>query len=61
MTEAPANVEEFLAGANEEAAGLFRRLQEPVEGCGPSELAVRRTIVYWRQAEAYDHVGPGAR
>jgi hypothetical protein len=41
-----ASVEAYLEGKNADAIELFRRFEELVESCGPSEPAPRRSIVY---------------
>jgi hypothetical protein len=46
-------LEEYLDGKNAGAVELFLRFQGLVEGCGPSELAPRRTIVYWRRKRVF--------
>jgi hypothetical protein len=57
MTELD-SVEACLARKNPGAAELFRRFEQIVESCGPSEVSPRSSIVYWK---AYDEVGPGTR
>jgi len=39
----------FLDGESREAVALFRRFQDLVQDCGPSELVVNPSIVYWRR------------
>jgi hypothetical protein len=34
-------------------AALFARFQAMVEACGPSEVAPRRTITYWKRARVF--------
>lgn len=46
-------VDEYLQGKNREAVALFRGFQELVERCGPSEVAPRRTIVYWKRNRVF--------
>ena len=36
-----------------DAAALFRRFEEIVNGCGPSALAARKTIVYWKRERVF--------
>jgi hypothetical protein len=43
------SVEAYLDGKDTDAVMLFRRFQELVERCGPSEPAPRSSIVYWRR------------
>lgn len=42
-------VEEYLADKKPEAVELFHRFATLVEACGPSEVAPRKSIVYWRR------------
>ena len=52
-------LEAFLARtADEHAVALFRRFQALVEACGPSELVVRKTIVYWRTGRIFAGAWP---
>ena len=46
-------VDDFLGGANEHAAGLFRRFQQLVESCGPIETSVSRTVVYFKRSRVF--------
>ena len=57
MTE----LEAFLAGHGPEPVALFRRFQALVEACGPSELVVRRSIVYWRRGRIFAGAFPLGR
>ncbi len=47
------DVAAFLAGENPQGVALFRRFQELVEACGPSEVAVRKTAVYFRRKRIF--------
>jgi hypothetical protein len=42
-------VDDYLDGKNEQAVALFRRFAEMADACGPSEVAPRTSIVYWRR------------
>ena len=44
-----AGVEAYLEGRDGAAGSLFRRFEEFVEACGPSESAPRSSIVYWKR------------
>jgi hypothetical protein len=46
-------LEEFLAGKDAGAVALFHRFRALVEACGPSELVVRKSIVYWRRERIF--------
>ena len=47
-------VDDYLAlASNEDAAALFRRFQVMVEACGPSDVSVSRTIVFWRRKRVF--------
>jgi hypothetical protein len=48
MTQ-PKSVDEYLQGQDPAAVELFRRFQGLVERCGPSEVAARSSIVYWKR------------
>ena len=48
-----ASVEEYLAGKSPEAVELFRRFEELIQACGPSEPAPRRSIVYWKRERVW--------
>jgi hypothetical protein len=43
------SVEACLAGKSPDGIALFRRLEEMVHRCGPSEPAPRGSIVYWKR------------
>ena len=47
MTDLP-SVEAYLEGKSPDGIALFRRFEEIVYGCGPSESAPRSSIVYWK-------------
>ena len=47
------SVEAYLEGRNADAVELFRRFQALVERCGPSEVAPRTSIVYWKQQRVF--------
>jgi hypothetical protein len=51
-------LEAFLHGHKPEPVALFRRFQELVEACGPSELVVRKSIVYWRRSRIFAGAWP---
>jgi hypothetical protein len=42
-------VDEYLADKKPEAVELFHRFAALVEACGPSEVAPRKSIVYWKR------------
>jgi uncharacterized protein DUF5655 len=46
-------IESYLQGQDPDAVALFRRFQQLVEQCGPSDPALRRTIVYWRRKRIF--------
>jgi hypothetical protein len=43
------SVEAYLDGKDPGAVALFRAFERMVEECGPSEVAPRSSIVYWRR------------
>jgi hypothetical protein len=47
------SVDAFLDGKDPEGVELFRRFEKLVEHCGPSEVAPRRTIVYWKRERVF--------
>ena len=52
MTDLP-SVEAYLEGKSPEGIALFRRFEEIVHGCGPSEPAPRSSIVYWKRNRVF--------
>ena len=48
-----ASVEAYLAGKNARAVELFRRFAQLVEACGPSDVAPRSSIVYWKRERVF--------
>jgi uncharacterized protein DUF5655 len=50
---AAASVDEYLAGKNADAVEMFGRFARLVEDCGPSEVAPRESIVYWRRQRVF--------
>jgi hypothetical protein len=48
-----ASVDAYLEGKDADAIALFRRFQELVERCGPSEPAPRSSIVYWKRKRIF--------
>ena len=48
-----ASVDEYLEGRNAEAARLLRKFERIVRACGPSEVAPRSSIVYWRRNRVF--------
>jgi hypothetical protein len=48
-----ASVDAYLEGKNLDAIELFRRFEELVESCGPSEPAPRGSIVYWKRERVW--------
>ena len=52
MAELP-SVEAYLEGKDPAAAELFRRFEQLVERCGPSEVAPRSSIVYWKRNRVF--------
>ncbi len=53
MQPAPATVEAYLEWKDAAAVRLFRAFEELIDGCGRSEAAPRRTIVYWKRARVF--------
>jgi Domain of unknown function (DUF5655) len=47
------SVEAYLEGNDQTAVALFRRFESLVESCGPSQVAPRRTIVYWKRERVF--------
>jgi predicted SprT family Zn-dependent metalloprotease len=47
------SVEAYLDGKDTDAVMLFRRFEELVERCGPSEPAPRSSIVYWKRRRIF--------
>jgi uncharacterized protein DUF5655 len=43
------SIESYLQGKDPDAVKLFRRFEQLVKRCGPSDPAPRRTIVYWKR------------
>ena len=52
MTDLP-SVEAYLEGKSPEGTALFRRFEEVVHECGPSEPAPRSSIVYWKRNRVF--------
>ena len=52
MAELP-SVEAYLEGKDPDAVALFRRFEDLVERCGPSEPAPRSSIVYWKRKRIF--------
>ena len=52
MTDLP-SVEAYLEGKSPEGIALFRRFEEIVHECGPSEPAPRSSIVYWKRNRVF--------
>jgi hypothetical protein len=50
---AVASVDAYLDGKNPRAVELFRRFEQLVESCGPSEAAPRSSIVYWKRKRVF--------
>jgi hypothetical protein len=48
-----ASVDAYLEGKDADAVALFRRFEELVDRCGPSEAAPRGSIVYWRRERVW--------
>ncbi len=46
-------VEAYLDGKDAGAVALFRRFEELVEACGPSDAAPRSSIVYWKRNRVF--------
>jgi hypothetical protein len=46
-------VDAYLGGKSPEGVALFRRFEELVERCGPSEPAPRSSIVHWRRERVF--------
>jgi hypothetical protein len=42
------SIDAYLEDKDPVGVDLFRRFQQLVEECGPSDVAPRRTIVYWK-------------
>ena len=49
----PASVDDYLADKNAGAAALFREFQQLVEACGPVEVSVSRTVVYFKRQRVF--------
>jgi hypothetical protein len=47
------SVEAYLEGKDPDAVALFRRFEDLVERCGPSEPAPRSSIVYWKRKRIF--------
>lgn len=47
------SVEAYLHGKDPQAVALFGRFEELVERCGPSEVAPRSSIVYWKRRRVF--------
>ena len=47
------SVEAYLEGKDPGAVELFRRFEQLVESCGPSEAAPRSSIVYWKRTRVF--------
>jgi hypothetical protein len=47
------SVEAYLAGKDPDAVALFRRFEELVHRCGPSEATPRSSIVYWKRERVF--------
>jgi hypothetical protein len=43
------SVEAYLEGKDSDLVALFRRFEKMVQSCGPSVVAPRRTVVYWKR------------
>ena len=52
MTEVE-SVEAYIAGKNPGAVELFRRFEQILENCGPSEVSQRSSIVYWKRSRVF--------
>ena len=48
-----ASVEAYLGDKDARAVELFDRFQQLVEACGPSDVAPRSSIVYWRRERVF--------
>ena len=48
-----ASVDAYLERTNTDAVALFRRFEEMVARCGPSEAAPRSSIVYWKRNRVF--------
>jgi hypothetical protein len=55
-----ASVEAYLEGKDPGAVELFRRFQQLVEACGPSEPSPRSSIVYWKRSRVFAARTPSA-
>jgi len=47
------SVDAYLEGKDADAVALFRRFEELVDGCGPSEPTPRGSIVYWKRERVW--------
>jgi hypothetical protein len=47
------SVDAYLQGKDSAGVDLFRRFEELVESCGPSEVAPRSSILYWRRKRIF--------
>jgi hypothetical protein len=47
------SVDAYLEGKDERAVALFRRFEELIDRCGPSDPAPRGSIVYWKRERVW--------
>ena len=47
------DLDDYLADKNPQGVRLFRRFEQLVQECGPSEPAVSRTVVYFRRKRVF--------
>ena len=52
MSDLP-SVEAYLEGKSPDGIAFFRRFEEMVHRCGPSEPAPRSSIVYWKRNRVF--------
>ena len=50
---AAVSLEAYLEGKNAGAVEMFRRFAALVEDCGPSEVAPRSSVVYWKRQRVF--------
>jgi hypothetical protein len=47
------SIDSYLDGKDPVAVSMFRRFEELVRACGPSEVAPRSSIVYWKRERVF--------
>jgi len=49
----PGAIDDFLQGKHPEAVRLFRKFEQLVQACGPSQEYVLRTVVYFKRRRVF--------